>query len=57
VVTNAGVAGRFGIPTTVAVPGHQQAVVNGRFELGLPPPLGSAAPTGTDYDVVLVDQP
>jgi len=51
VVTNADVAGRFGIPTTVAVYGHQLAVVNGRFELGLLPPLGSAAPPGTDYDV------
>jgi len=51
------VAGRFRFPTTVAEHGHQLAVVTGRVELGLLPPLGSAAPPGADYDVALVDQP
>ena len=44
----------FRIPTTVAKHGDDLALVNGRFDLGLPPPLGPGAPPGTDYDVVLV---
>ncbi len=44
----------FRVPTTVAEHGDRLAVVNGRFDLGLPPPFGSGAPPGTDFDVVLV---
>jgi len=44
----------FRIPTTVAVHGDDFALVNARFDVGLPPPFGSGAPPGTDYDVVLV---
>jgi sugar lactone lactonase YvrE len=56
-ITNADVAGRFRIPTTVAEHGNRLAVVNARFDVGLPPPLGSGVPAGTDYDVVLVSKP
>ena len=44
----------FRVPTTVAKHGSRLALVNGRFDLGLPPPFGSGAPPGTDFDVVLV---
>ena len=44
----------FRVPTTVARHGSRLAVVNGRFDLGLPPPFGPGAPPGTDFDVVLV---
>jgi sugar lactone lactonase YvrE len=44
----------FRIPTTVAKHGNRLALVNARFDLGLPPPFGPGAPPGTDYDVVLV---
>jgi hypothetical protein len=44
----------FRVPTTVAKHGDRLALVNGRFDLGLPPPFGSGAPPGTDYDVVQV---
>ena len=44
----------FRIPTTVAIHGSRLALVNGRFDLGFPPPLGPGAPAGTDFDVVLV---
>jgi sugar lactone lactonase YvrE len=54
VLTNADVGGLFRIPTTVAKHGNQLAIVNARFDLGLPPPLGPGAPPGTDYDVVVV---
>lgn len=57
VLTNADVDGGFRIPTTVAEHGHRLAIVNGRFDLGLPPPLGLGAPAGTDYDVLVVDKP
>jgi sugar lactone lactonase YvrE len=56
-ITNADVGGRFRIPTTVAEHGNRLAIVNARFDLGLPPPLGTGAPPGTDYDVVLVAKP
>ena len=56
-VTDADVGDRFRVPTTVAEHGHQLALVNGRFDLGLPPPLGTACLQRTDYDVVLVDKP
>jgi hypothetical protein len=57
VVTNADVGGRFRVPTTVAEHGHVLAIVNGRFDMGLPPPLGTGVPPGTDYDVVVRDKP
>jgi sugar lactone lactonase YvrE len=44
----------FRVPTTVAKHGDRLALVNGRFDLGFPPPLGPGAPAGTDFDVVLV---
>jgi len=54
VITNSDVGGLFRVPTTVAGHGDRLAVVNGRFDVGLPPPFGPGAPPGTDYDVVLV---
>lgn len=44
----------FRVPTTAAVHGSTIAAVNGRFDLGFPPPFGPGAPPGTDFDVVLV---
>ena len=44
----------FRIPTTMDVQGDRIVVVNARFDLGFPPPLGAPAPAGTDYDVVQV---
>jgi hypothetical protein len=44
----------FRVPTTVASFGNRLALVNGRFDLGFPPPAGPGAPPGTDFDVVLV---
>ena len=44
----------FRVPTTVARHGSTLAVVNGRFDLGFPPPFGPGAPPGTDFDVVQV---
>jgi hypothetical protein len=44
----------FRVPTTVARHGSRLALVNARFDLGLPPPFGPGAPAGTDFDVVLV---
>lgn len=44
----------FRVPTTLAKHGHRLALVNARFDLGLPPPFGPGAPPGTDYDVVVV---
>jgi sugar lactone lactonase YvrE len=57
VLTNADVGGRFRIPTTVAEHGNELAIVNARFDLGLPPPLGTGVPPGTSYDVALVSKP
>jgi hypothetical protein len=57
VLTNADVDGLFRIPTTVAEHGNRLALVNARFDQGLPPPLGTGVPPGTDYDVVLVGKP
>jgi hypothetical protein len=54
VITDADVDGLFRIPTTVAKHGSRLAVVNARFDLGLPPPFGTGAPPGTDYDVVVL---
>lgn len=57
VVTDDDVGGVFRIPTTVARHGNRLALVNGRFDLGLPPPFGTGAPPGTDYDVAVVEMP
>jgi hypothetical protein len=42
----------FHVPTTVARHGSTLALVNGRFDLGFPPPFGPGAPPGTEFDVV-----
>lgn len=42
----------FRVPTTVARHGTTLALVNGRFDLGFPPPFGPGAPPGTEFDVV-----
>jgi sugar lactone lactonase YvrE len=47
----------FRIPTTVAKSGNRLALVNGRFDLGFPPPFGPGAPPGTDFDVVQLRKP
>lgn len=52
--TDADLDGLLRIPTTVAEHGNRLAIVNARFDLGLPPPLGTGAPPGTDYDVVQI---
>jgi hypothetical protein len=46
----------FRVPTTVAMHGSTLALVNARFDLGFPPPIGPGAPPGTDFDVVLVSK-
>jgi hypothetical protein len=53
-ITSAITSPLFRVPTTVAKHGHRLALVNGRFDLGLPPPFGPGAPPGTEYDVVVV---
>ena len=47
----------FRVPTTVAEKGNRLALINGRFDLGFPPPLGPGAPPGTDFDVVQLQKP
>jgi sugar lactone lactonase YvrE len=47
----------FRIPTTVAERGNRLAIVNGRFDVGFPPPFGPGAPPGTDFDVVQLQKP
>jgi hypothetical protein len=42
----------FRVPTTMALHGCALVLVNGRFDLGFPPPFGPGAPPGTDFDVV-----
>ncbi len=42
------------VPSTAAVHGSTLAVVNARFDLGLPPPFGPGAPDPTTFDVVLL---
>lgn len=44
----------FRVPTTVARHGSRLALVNGRFDLGFPPPFGPGAPPGTHFNVVQV---
>jgi hypothetical protein len=41
----------FQVPTTVAIHGSRLAVVNSRFDLGFPPPIGPGAPPGTEFSV------
>ncbi len=47
----------FRVPATVAEHGCELALVNTRFDLGLPPPFGPGAPKGTDFDVVVLKKP
>ena len=42
----------FHVPTTVARHGKRLVVVNGKFDLGFPPPLGPGAPPGTPFEAV-----
>lgn len=44
----------FRVPSTVARHGSTLALVNSRFDVGLPPPFGPGAPPGTDFDVVQI---
>lgn len=44
----------FRVPTTVARHGSRLVLVNGRFDLGFPPPFGPGAPPGTEFDVVQI---
>jgi sugar lactone lactonase YvrE len=44
----------FDDPTTIAMYGDELALPNGRYELGLPPPFGPGAPSGTMFNVVVV---
>jgi sugar lactone lactonase YvrE len=46
----------FQVPTTAALHGSTIAAVNGRFDLGFPPPFGPGAPPGTTFDVVLIQR-
>ncbi len=55
VIDNDDVGGLFRVPTTIAQHGEDLVLVNGRFDVGLPPPFGEGAPPGTDYDVVVVE--
>ena len=47
----------FRVPTAVGADGHRLALVNARFDLGFPPPLGPGAPPGTDFNVVQINKP
>lgn len=42
----------FQVPTTIAKSGNRYAVVNGKFDLGFPPPIGPGAPPGTPFELV-----
>jgi hypothetical protein len=53
-ITNADVGGLLRVPTAIAEHGNRLALINARFDLGLPPPFGPGAPPGTDYDVVQI---
>ncbi len=46
----------FHVPTAVAAHGGRLALLNARFDLGFPPPLGPGAPPGTDFDVILTSR-
>ncbi|MFF0269129.1 hypothetical protein [Kribbella sp. NPDC004536] len=47
----------FRVPTAIGADGHRLALVNARFDLGFPPPLGPGAPPGTDFNVVQLNKP
>jgi sugar lactone lactonase YvrE len=42
----------FHVPTTIAKSGNRYAVVNAKFDLGFPAPIGLGAPPGTTYELV-----
>lgn len=42
----------FQVPTTVARHGKRLVVVNAKFDLGFPPPIGPGAPPGTPFEAV-----
>jgi len=42
------------VPTGGALNGDRLALVNSRFDLGFPPPLGPGAPPGTEFNVVQI---
>lgn len=42
----------FHVPTTIAKSGDRYAVVNAKFDLGFPAPIGRGAPPGTLFEVV-----
>ncbi|MFC7594429.1 SMP-30/gluconolactonase/LRE family protein [Terrabacter sp. GCM10028922] len=42
----------FQVPTTIAKSGNRYAVVNGKFDLGFPKPIGPGAPPGTPFELV-----
>jgi hypothetical protein len=44
----------FQVPTGGALHGDRLALVNSRFDLGFPPPLGPGAPPGTEFNVVQI---
>jgi hypothetical protein len=44
----------FRVPTAGALNGVRLALVNSRFDLGFPPPIGPGAPPGTDFNVVQI---
>jgi sugar lactone lactonase YvrE len=44
----------FEVPTTTARFGSHMALINAKFDLGLPPPFGLGAPAGTPFEVVVV---
>jgi hypothetical protein len=44
----------FRVPTGGALNGDRLALVNSRFDLGFPPPIGPGAPPGTEFNVVQI---
>jgi hypothetical protein len=44
----------FEVPTAGAFHGSRLALVNAKFDLGFPPPIGPGAPPGTEFDVSLL---
>jgi hypothetical protein len=44
----------FQVPTGAALHGGRLALVNSRFDLGFPPPIGPGAPPDTDFNVVQI---
>jgi sugar lactone lactonase YvrE len=42
----------FHVPTTIAKSGNRYVVVNGKFDLGFPVPIGPGAPPGTPFELV-----